>query len=402
MRVLLLNQFFWPDSAATSQLLTDLARDLAAAGHQVHVICGGTYAATKAEDMPPVTIHRVKGVRFSRGTAGRILSYATFYLGAAYRALTVAKPDVVLTLTTPPLLSVIGALVRILRSAQFFIWEMDVYPDVAVDLGYLRRGSAAAKAIGLLADWSRRRADGIVALGECMRARLVARGVDTGRITTIDNWADSKQIRVLPRMRDAAALQIVYSGNLGLAHDVDTIFAAMDRLRNDDRFHFTFGGGGARHSELDRFISETSFHAVTIRPYVPRTDLSQILGFGDIGLVTQRDDCCGSVVPSKIYGLMAAGRAILFIGPAAAEPAHIVETYQCGWNVACGDADALVNLLKHLVTHPEEIDIAGSNARKALEEHFDRPIGTGRIIALLTGHRAVTASISHHPAEITG
>lgn len=199
MKVLLMNQFFWPDSAATSQLLTDLARDLAAQGHQVSVICGGTYAETAAEEAPNVTIHRVKSRKFSRGTMGRVLSYATFYLGAAWSALTVEKPNVVLTLTTPPLLSVIGALVQKLRSARFFIWEMDVYPDVAVDLGYLRAGSLPARAIGLVADWSRRQADGVVALGECMRARLVARGVNTSKITTIDNWADSTQIRVLPR-----------------------------------------------------------------------------------------------------------------------------------------------------------------------------------------------------------
>ena len=384
MRVLLMNQFFWPDSAATSQLLTDLARDLVTAGHKVDVICGGTYASAGAEEVPAVTIHRVGGSRFKRNTLGRVLSYATFYLGAAVKAMRIAKPDVVLTLTTPPLLSVIGAFAKRLRSSRFFIWEMDIYPDVAVDLGYLRQGSIAARLIGTVADWSRRQADGVVALGECMRARLVARGVPSGNITTIDNWADSRQIRVLPRA-SKPALEIVYSGNLGLAHDVQTILGAMSALREDDRFQYTFGGGGARHGELAKFISETDFDRITIRPYVARADLSEILGSGDIGLVTQRDDCCGSVVPSKIYGLMAAGRAILFIGPEAATPAHIVTRYQCGWHVPCGDVEKLVQLLQHLAAHRDEIDVAGHNAREALERRFDRPIGTGRLIDLLAG-----------------
>lgn len=166
----------------------------------------------------------------------------------------------------------------------------------------------------------------------------------------------------------------------------------MKRLQGDPHFHFTFGGGGARHSELSRFITENNFQAVTIRPYVARADLSEVLGFGDIGLVTQRDDCCGSVVPSKIYGLLAAGRAILFVGPAAATPAHIVTTYKCGWHVACGDSESLVQLLKYLALHPEEIDRAGKNAREALLQHFDRPLGTGRMINLLVGGNAVVAN----------
>ncbi|MGI4978861.1 MAG: glycosyltransferase family 4 protein [Janthinobacterium lividum] len=393
-----MNQFFWPDSAATSQLLTDLARDLASTGHQVEVICGGSYAATAAEDAPAVAIHRVNTVKFSRSTLGRIVSYATFYLGAAYHALTMPKQDVVFTLTTPPLLSAIGALVRKIRGSRFFIWEMDVYPDIAIDLGYLRADSPLTKVIGLIADWSRRQADGIVVLGECMRARLAARGIDSNKMFTVDNWADSTQIRVLPRSGDLP-LQVVYSGNLGLAHDVDTILGAMDQLNDDARFHFTFGGGGARHSQLSDFIREKNFHQVTIRPYVARADLSQVLGFGDIGLVTQRDDCCGSVVPSKIYGLMAAGRAILFIGPIAAAPAHIVTTYRCGWHIACGDSDSLVGLLQHLATHPDEIETAGRNARQALLEHFDRPIGTRHIMALLTQHDVSVVLSPRAPAE---
>jgi colanic acid biosynthesis glycosyl transferase WcaI len=384
MKILLMNQFFWPDSAATGQLLTDVARDLAAQGHEVDVICGGTYAAANQDNAPAVTIHRVKGVRFSRGTAGRISSYLTFYLGAAWRALTMRCPDVVLTLTTPPLLSLIGALMRRLRRTRFYIWEMDVYPDVAVDLGYVRNGSILHNLLGTLADWSRRQADGIIALGDCMRDRLIARNVEPSKIAIVHNWADSSQIRVLPRESRDSTLHIVYSGNLGLAHDIYTVSEAMLQLRDDSRFHFTFTGGGARRPELATFVEAHDIKSVEMRPYVARIDLSETLGLGDIGLVTQRNDCCGSVVPSKVYGLMAAGRPILFIGPAAATPALIVETHACGWHIACGDSEALVQLLRHLATHPDEITAAGMNARAALEVYYDRPVGTGQVIAVLT------------------
>ena len=385
MRVLLMNQFFWPDSAATSQLLTDLARELSSQGHEVEVICGGTHAATDTSDMPPVTIHRVRGLRFTRGRVGRVLSYLTFYLGAAWRALFKRRPDVVVTLTTPPLLSLIGAVVRRLRRVRFLIWEMDMYPDVAVALGYIRHKGLVHRLSAACADWSRAQADGIIALGECMRARLLERGVTPSKIVVVHNWADSGQITVRASPISESRMDIVYSGNLGLAHDVDTIAAAMLALRDDRRFSFTFVGGGSRRGELARFVEANQLQTVAMRPYVPRADLSETLGLGDIGLVTQRDDCCGSVVPSKVYGLMAAGRPVLFIGPAAATPAQLVNDHACGWHIACGDTDSLVRLLLHLADHREELYVAGRNARHALEANYDRVLGTGRIIAVLTG-----------------
>ena len=148
MKILLLNQFFWPDNSATSQLLTDLARGLTSAGHEVTAICsdkgyvsnGGSTAPT---DTPPVTVIRVKALPFVRGKLGRVLSYLTFYLAAATRSLTLPRQDMVLTLTTPPLLPLLGTLVKRLRRTRHFIWEMDMYPDVAVDLDYFKKGGAA-------------------------------------------------------------------------------------------------------------------------------------------------------------------------------------------------------------------------------------------------------------------
>lgn len=324
MKILLLNQFFWPDSAATSQLLTDLARGLAEEGHTVYAICAdGGYAISAAEDPPPVEIHRVKALPFARGKLGRMLSYLSFYVGAAFRSLTLPRADLVVTLTTPPLLSLLGNLLSVLRGTRHFIWEMDVYPDVAIDLNYFKAGGLADRLTGFLADLSRRRADGIIALGECMKQRLVDRGIAPNHIAVADNWADGVAIQPQPRPGDPDQLVLLYSGNLGLAHDLDTLTESMRELRNDDRFHFLFVGSGGRRQELLAFCELHGINSVELRPYVQRGSLSQSLSAGDIGLVTQRQNCCGSVVPSKVYGLMAAGRPILFIGPKDATPAHI-------------------------------------------------------------------------------
>jgi colanic acid biosynthesis glycosyl transferase WcaI len=384
MKILLLNQFFWPDSSATSQMVTDLARGLAARGHEIHSISAdGGYAPADRGEAPPVSMHPVRALPFVRGKLGRVLSYASFYVAAAWRALTLPKMDVVLTLTTPPLLSLLGNGMKLLRGSRHFIWEMDMYPDVAVDCGYFKAGGLADRGTGVLADWSRRHADGVIALGECMRDRLLARGTPADKIFISYNWADSRTIEALPFSRERDKLTVLYSGNLGLAHDLETIFGAMRNLREDSRFRFIFVGSGGRRQELSDFAAAEDITSIELRPYADRADLAKSLAVGDIGLVTQHDVCCGTVVPSKVYGLMAAGRPVLFIGPANAMPARIIRSYGCGWHVAVGDVGAASGLLLHLIDHPEEIYAAGERGRQALIEHFDLPLGIARIAEII-------------------
>lgn len=384
MRILLLNQFFWPDAAATSQLLTDLARELVREGHEVTAIAAqGGYALAADENAPAVRRIYVKSLPFGRGVLGRVLSYASFYVTAAWKALTMSRQDVVLTLTTPPLLSLLGNAVKFTRGSRHFIWEMDVYPDIAVALGTFRAGGMLDRAVGALADASRHYADGVIALGECMKTRLAGRGTDPAKIDVAENWADSRAIEVLPRPGNPKQLVLLYSGNLGLAHDFDTIQGAMLRLRDDVRFQFIFAGRGARRAGVTAFVQTQHLHAVELREFVQRASLSESLAAGDIGLVTQCDEACGLVVPSKVYGLLAAGRPILFIGPAEATPARIVGEFQCGWQVAVGDITGLSALLIHLAEHPEEVRQAGKRARSALVDHFDLPLGVARIAAIL-------------------
>jgi len=386
MKILLMNQFFWPDSAATSQLLTDLARQLVADGHEIQVVCsGGGYAPPATDEAPRVDVFRVATIPFRRRKVGRVLSYASFYIGAAWKGLTLPRADIVITLTTPPLLSLIGTAIKFLRGSRHVIWEMDVYPDVAVTLGYFKEGGILDRSVGALADWSRRNADTIVALGACMKQRLVRRGIPPEKIQIADNWADSHTIAVLPKAGNHAKLVLLYSGNLGLAHDIDTVLGAIRQLRTDTRFKFIFVGNGSRRRELAHVAKAESITTLELRPHVERASLGECLAVGDIGLVTQKNECCGAVVPSKVYGLLAAGRPVLFIGPADATPALIIRRFNCGWHIPCGASEELVRLLLHLADNPREIQAAGARAREALLEHFDLSIGTARVSALIYG-----------------
>jgi colanic acid biosynthesis glycosyl transferase WcaI len=397
LKLLFVNQFFWPDTAATGQLLTDVARAVVPGNGPVSVLCGmPDYGAVDASPAPLVTILRCGPARFSRGKMRRVVSYASFLGGAAWKAFRAPRADVVVTLTTPPLVSLLGTALKAMRGSRHYIWEMDVYPDIAVDLGVLKRGSVATRAIGAAADWSRRRADGIVALGEEMKSRLMARGVPEHKIHVAENWADGREI--VPLAFPEGPLVVHYSGNLGLAHDVETIAAAMKGLRGDGRVRFVFAGGGPRRRWLEEFCKAEGIDGAEFRGYARRADLGRSLGEGHVGLVTQLPETCGAVVPSKTYGIMAAGRPVLYVGPRGATPARIVERHGCGWRVEPGDGTGLAQLLKRLAENPALVREAGARARRAFDDNYDRPLGVARILAILgleSSEEETSAFIAH-------
>lgn len=395
-RIVVISQFFGPDQSSVGQFLADFANGAAAAGHDVWVICGAIdyaapeVAAPRAADREnskatqehfigggTISVVRVKTAAFSQSKARKLLSYATFYAGALWRALWIPRPDVVLTLTAPPGLAWIGWLVRRIRGSRHVAWEMDVYPDIAIALGI----PVAAWTSPLL-DFPRRRANAVIALGSCMKTRLLQHRIAEDRIVIAENWADGRAIIPLP-FPASRPLRILYSGNLGLAHDVGTIRAVMERLAGSADFLFVFSGGGLARRELIQFCREHGIGNVSFPGYVPLQDLGAGLAEGHVGLVTQKPSTVGAVVPSKIYGLMAAGRPVLFIGPAAATPALLIRRFDCGWRFDSGDEDGVQSLLLRLLEHPEEIRKKGQNGRTAFIENFDKPAGVARVMRAL-------------------
>src|SRR5579871_3196294 len=250
MRLLLINQFFWPDTAPTGRFLLDVVRAVDERQIEMTAICGASgYGTTDDTPCPPVRILRPSATRFSRDILGRLMSYASFLAGALVAGFSVGRPDTVVTLTTPPLTSVFGRMLKLCRGCRHFIWEMDIYPDIAGDIGTLDPRSMLTSLIGALADWSRRNADGIIVLGEDMKARLIARDIPEGKIHVVPNWADGQEIT--PRPFPEGPLTVQYSGNFGLTHDFDTIAAVIKHFANDYRFRFVFAGGGARRAKME-------------------------------------------------------------------------------------------------------------------------------------------------------
>lgn len=201
MRVLFLNQFYIPDVAATGQLLADVAEEMAAQGHEVHVICsrrmycGGSNGLASRETVRGVRVHRVGATGFGRTTQiGRILDWLSFYVFALWRALRLAKMDVCVALTTPPFISLIGLLLSKLKGTRNVIWVMDVYPEIAVAYGVLSRSGLFYRVLTRLNRIVYSNAAAVISLGEMMAERLRSLGAPNDIIHTVHNWVPRESV----------------------------------------------------------------------------------------------------------------------------------------------------------------------------------------------------------------
>jgi glycosyltransferase involved in cell wall biosynthesis len=392
MRVLLLNQFFHPDLSAVAQLATDLAEDLTAAGHQVTALAArGAYLG--GQRLPPretwhgVEIVRVGASRFGKGSiTGRLADYATFYASALATALTLPRHDVVLATTAPPLVASIGAVLRAVKGTRFVSWLQDVYPELAVEFGVLGPRSPATWVFERISQATLRRADGVVVLGEAMADRVRVKGVEAERIHVVPNWADGSGIRPVPPHANAFRREhgldgkrvVLYSGNMGRGHDLTTLLEAARRLRGEQDLVFAFVGDGARKAEVE--VAARALPSVRLFPYQPRERLAESLSAGDVHVVTMDPCTLGLLEPSKLYGVLAAGRPALVIGPPTSEVARTVTREGVGEVVANGDVDGTITALGRLLAAAGPL---GERSRQAFDRSYDRRHRTTALAAIL-------------------
>lgn len=389
MRIIILNQFFYPDHSATSQLMTDLAESLVERGVAVTALAGrGRYNGGEL-----LASHEIRnGVRIERAwctsrgktrMAGRIIDYLSFYLGATWKLMRMPHHDLVMALTTPPLIGLIALLIGRMRGMRVVALVQDVYPDVAVALGTLRKGSTATSFFNHLNKFVLRHADRVIVLGECMK-RVVEQKIGReagGRVDVIHNWADGAAFP--PRDQDAVnpfviehELQdkfvVLFSGNLGLVNEFATVLEAARLLRDRNDIVFLFIGGGAKAGEIATFAEQNNLKNVRLLPYQPRERLRDSIGAGHVHLVTLAEGLAGLSVPSKTYGILAAGRPVLFVGDEQSCVAQLLRTNNCGAVLTTGESEKLARAILDMSAARNDLDASGARARALFEKRFDR------------------------------
>jgi glycosyltransferase involved in cell wall biosynthesis len=413
-RVLFINRFFYPDVSATSRLLTQLTEDLSEQGHDITVITSRFSYLGEADPWPEtgehrgVHIRRVWSTNFGRRSgAGRLIDYLTFYLSALWATLRSDGITWLIVMADPPLLSVLAAVARPFLHCRAACWLQDVFPQVAIQCGVLKKGLLSSW-ISRVARWSLESLDSIVVVGRCMEQKLLREGFSGRNLRRISNWADGSQL--LPLDREANpfvsthGLQqrfvLMYSGNLGVVHEVDTI---EDVLRCTNVLtHFTMCviGDGAHRARLQQVVQAERWTHVLFLPYQPEQSLRFSLTAAHVHLVTLKPDMTGLSVPSKIYGILAAGRPVIFIGPEDSEAASIVREAMCGVVVRPGDHQAVVRML---ITYRDDQALMqdhGRRARAFFDAHCSRVLGTERFVQLIRsyGERPVPALPTISPA----
>jgi glycosyltransferase involved in cell wall biosynthesis len=388
-KIIFVNRFFYPDQSATSQLLTDLASSLAADGHEIHVIAsrnritGQSGQQDRDDAIPLVTIHRVgRNVAQSARLLSRLIAFLQFYTQGAFQLRRNATGNsIIVNLTDPPLLSVWAYWLLLGRSVHLVNWLQDIYPEIAIRLELRIVRGFVGDFLTRLRDQSLRKASANVVLGNQMARYIEARGIANSSIRVIPNWVDDDAIRPVapeanPLRRDWGLTEkfvIAYSGNLGRVHEFDTVVAAAQRLRHRQDLRFLFIGGGFQYSALMAAFRQRGLEDLAMfRPYQDQSELANSLTVADAHWLSLRPAFEALIVPSKFYGIIAAGRPVIAIVDPNGEIARLVGAFNCGSVVAPGDGAALAKLLELMMTNRSLGAQWGRNARTIIDTHFSR------------------------------
>jgi len=397
--IIFINRYFYPDHSATSQLLSDLVFHIGESDKKVQVITGrylydsSDIELAAYEEINSVSVTRIWTTHFGRGNLlGRAIDYLSFYVSALFVLFkTINKGDCVIAKTDPPMISVIASIVVRTKSAKLINWTQDLFPEVGAELGI--KVLEYAKPIFLkLRNSALKNASLNVVIGETMKNKLIDLGVDSNKIKIIPNWSNGDKIYPVPTsenlLRQEWGLQnkiiIGYSGNMGRAHEFETILNIAESLKNDDEFVFLFIGGGAKKQWIENEVLKRGLNNVIFKPYQSRDLLHQSLSLPDIHFISLLPNLEGLILPSKYYGVAAAGRPCLFIGDSDGEISMILKKYDCGYSIHPGDVHKGIEIIKSMKTSMSTYTAMGKNARNMYCDKFDIKVALKSWLGLLS------------------
>lgn len=382
-RVIFINRFYDPDISATAQILTKVAVHLAEHDLDIVVVTSrqsydGKEEFQAREVRSGVSIHRLWTTRFGRKLLpGRLADYMSFYVSAMFWVMAkVNNKDVVIIKTDPPLLPLLITLPLRWKKAKIVNWLQDIFPEVATVLGWSGFKARALDLLKVLRNRSLRASDRVVAIGGRMAERVQQMDVPLRRLEIIENFVDQNSIRPIDPVNNPLRTEwgiapdqlcIGYSGNLGRAHDLETIWKASYLYQSiDPKIAFLFIGGGALRDVLQERLARQPRHNILLKPYQPEHLLSRSLSVADVHWLSLKPELEGLIVPSKFYAIAASGRPAIFIGDRDGEIARRLQVIGGGITVAEGDVNAMLSAIDQAKDASWRA-LAGKNMRKFSE-----------------------------------
>ena len=379
MKILLLNQCFYPDVVSTAQHLTDLATTLASRGHEVTVIASDrgyddpSLRFKRREHWKGIDIIRIPAASFGKSSKWRrALNFGSFMLLCSLRLLVLRRFDVVVALTSPPLISFLAALFVKLKGGSFCFWVMDLNPDEAIAAGWLEPNSATSRILQRMLHYSLKVAARTVVLDRFMKERVVAKGVEETRVVIVPPWSHDDHVVYSIAGREEFRRQhglsdkfvVMYSGNHSPCHPLDTLLDAARFLKEKPEIVFCFVGGGSEQAK----VRESGLSNVKVLPYQPLNELSNSLSAADLHVVVMGENFVGIVHPCKVYNILSIGAPVLYVGP---EPSHVTDiAAQQGqfFLTRHGDVDAVVKAISQAAKHERPRTVMSFSKQTLLSE----------------------------------
>lgn len=382
----ILTQFFPPDFAATGQLIEELVRNLKPEGLCVRVFTGQPgYAFSKAE--APMTersdqilIRRSRTAQlFPSRIRGKALNGLVFVLRSVLHLLKPSnRGDLLMLTTAPPFLPILGFLANWLFGTPYVCLLYDLYPDVAVELKVKPADHWIVRTWDFVNRCVWKRSTRIIVLSSSMKARIVAKCPEIeSKIAIVHSWADPELIVPIPKAKNWFAQEhdlvekftVLYSGNMGRCHDIDTIVAAMQELR-EEPIQFVFIGDGAQRKQLIEKAERLGLQHLKLLPYQDKADLPFSLTACDLSLVSVKPGMEGIVAPSKLYSALAASRPIAAICEEHSYLRSLLGDAECGACFRNGDGVGLATFIRSLAADPMQVERMGRSGRRYMQRNF--------------------------------
>jgi colanic acid biosynthesis glycosyl transferase WcaI len=391
-RLLVLNQYYWPGLEATAHLLSELLAALAPE-FDITVVTGRIAVhAPNAErfEHDGVRIIRVRSTAYDRTRLlARSINYLTYLAESLRVALFSRRPDVVFCMTDPPVIGNVSLLVARWFRRPLVVVSQDVFPEIAVELKRLENPILIGLLRSLIASYLRN-ADRVVAIGETMRRRLEQKGAPRDRLVVIPNWVDTSAIVPQPRDNEWARQHglvdrfvVMHSGNVGHPQNLDVLIRAATFLRDLDDLSIVIVGGGARRVELMELAAVLETEAVQFLGYQPRETLSWSLSTAHLHYVGLGRGLSGYVVPSRLYGILSAGRPVLVAADADSETASIVTSVGCGILAPSNRPELVAEAIRAAYDGRHDLEELGRRGRAFVVGEADREVAVGRYRELL-------------------
>ena len=380
-------RFLSPFRTALATFYDDLVPFLASSGCEVQIVISkAEYRA--ARDLEEAVGHpdRAKILRtISLGlqpnnSISKALVLAAYLVHTAVYTLFGPRVDLNVFSTGLPFLPLWGYFLSKVRRQPYYCLVMDIHPHSMIEYGMMRREAPLTKLLVWLAELGLRKAEGVIVLGRCMADRIEAMGVPSEHIHVIPNWMDERLVYPIDhdenQFRKSQGLVdkfvVLYSGNMGFSHYFDDILAVAEQMKDREKVTFVFIGDGSRHNEVKARVENRQLTNVVLLPFQDMNVLAQSLSAGDLHLVTLREACTGLSVPSKSYGILAAGRPILYQGSPRGEIAQMILGEDVGTVVSCGDVEGLEQSILKYLNQPDLCQVQGRKARALVDGAYSR------------------------------